>query len=160
ECWEPAGALPERIGGYVVVGAIRGDPTERLLVAEDPGLARKVWIWLRPKSWPPLSAARRELARAGRLRWLGCGEELDTQWDAFLAPIGVPLAGVVGKEGKLSWLDVRVLLTELAEELTAAGEDGTLPLKLSIHQVWVQANDRVLLLDLPLRQVAFRAPKE
>ena len=54
---------------------------------------------------------------------------------------------MVKAEG-LPWRDVLPILRELAEELRAALDDGTLPRRLSLEQLWVQAEGGVQLVDL------------
>src|SRR5207244_4166300 len=87
--------MPRQIGPFVVQGALHQTDQEKVLLGEDKALARKVWIWLRPGS--PLSAERRELGRASRLRWLAGGQENGAAWDAFLAPAGCLLREAVAE---------------------------------------------------------------
>jgi hypothetical protein len=141
-----ADGMPERLGPYDVRGALPGAPAGTILVGQDAALGRRAWIWLRPVDSPPVSAARREVNRTARLRWLAGGREGPSQWDAFLAPAGMPLADAAA-EGRMSWAEARSILTQLADELAAAEADGTLPAPLSAAQVWVQADGRVQLLD-------------
>ncbi len=145
-----AGALPERVGGFAVRGALKWTPDEKVLLGEDPSLGRRVFLWLRPAGAPPLDAARRDVSRRTRLRWLGSGRQGEFQWDAILAPSGCPLADLVHSEGVLGWTEVRPLLAELAGELSAACADGTLPPALTVAHVWVQPNGRVQLADIAL----------
>jgi hypothetical protein len=149
EVTQPDG-LPEKLGGFRVRGALRWGERERALVAEDPGLGRGVWLWLRPASAPPLDAARREVSRGTRIRWVACGQDGDWQWDAFLAPAGIPLPALTAGGQRLSWADVRPILEDLAEELGASCADGTLPRCLTPAQVWVDPGGRVQLLGTPL----------
>ncbi len=142
-------ALPERLGSFTVRGALRRDETSAVLLGESLSLGRQVLLWLRPAADAPLSEARRDLARAARLRWLAAGHHEEWQWDAFLTPAGCPLADWVAADGRLSWADVRPVLDDLTAELIAADEDGTLPPTLALGQVWVAAGGRVLLLDVP-----------
>jgi hypothetical protein len=145
------GGLPQRLGPFKVLGAVRGTPEEPVLLAEEPVLDRRVWLWLRPREAQLLAAARRELGRPTRLRWLAAGQEGDWQWDAFLAPpSGCPLPLLMIAEKQLPWSEVRPLLEQLAEELIAACQDGTLPQPLTAGQVWLQADGRLVLLDTPL----------
>jgi hypothetical protein len=101
---------------------------------------------------------RREVARLTRLRWLAHGTQGGAQWDAFVAPTGAPLPEVVGRGGPLPWREARSLLLQLADELTAACADGTLPAELGCGQVWVGPGGQVKLLDVPLT-VAPPAPE-
>ncbi len=163
----PAEGLPGRIGPFEVVGVLPRAGRGRLLVGNDAALGRRAWIWLRPADESPLSAARRDLSRTTRLRWLAGGREegshnesttaapgapqrpaggmeSEWQWDAFLTPDGGPLAGA----GRMSWSETRQLLGLLAEELAEAEAGGTLPAALGTGQVWVRPDGRVHLLDM------------
>ena len=144
------GGLPERIGGFAIRGALKWTATDKVLLGEDASLGRRVFIWLRPAAEPPLPAARRDVGRRTRLRWLGCGKQGVLQWDAILAPLGCPLPEFVHSEGACQWPEARSLLAELARELAAACLDGTLPPVLSPSQVWVQGDGRAQLADIPL----------
>jgi hypothetical protein len=141
---------PSHLGSFAVAGAIRAADREVLLLGEDPGLHRKVFLWLRPaEHGAAVPRERRELSRATRPRWLARGQHGDQVWDAFLAPHGHPLPDVIGSDVPLSWADTRYLLTQLADELAASGADGTMPLALTVCQVWVQSDGRVQLVDMP-----------
>jgi serine/threonine protein kinase len=143
--------LPDRVGPYNVLGAVRSDGPERVLLGEDPGLGRKVIIWMRPSATgTSVADGRRGLSRATRPRWLSGGRHGDQLWDAFLAPAGQPLPDVVSAGGRLSWAEARYLLAQLAEELAAAEQDATLPAALTAGQVWVQSDGRLQLLDVPV----------
>jgi len=139
-----------QVGGFAIRGVLRRDGPEMLLLGEDTTLGRRVWVSWRPPTAEPLSAARRDVARWGRLRWLSAGTEGDGRWDAFVAPEGASLGDLVAASGPLDWAGARLLLEGLADELHAAAADGTLPPRLSIEQVWLGAYGRVQLLDWPL----------
>ncbi len=134
------------VGPYRVRGAVRWEDGRKVLAAEDSSLGREAWVVLRPKSSPPPDAARRELSRATRPRWLAGGEQAEGRWDAFVAPSGCPLADLAGPDG-LPWRDARPLIDDISEELAAACLDGTLPPGLTIDQVWVQPDGRALIVD-------------
>jgi uncharacterized RDD family membrane protein YckC len=142
--------LPERVGPYTVRDVVSASEHDQVLLGEDASLGRPIWLWLRPQQEPALSETRRALSRPTRLRWLNAGEEGARRWDAFLAPIGWPLVTVVQPEQPLAWRETRWLLEQLAEELTAAKTDGTLPGHLSTERVWVDAHARAQVIDLPL----------
>jgi uncharacterized RDD family membrane protein YckC len=141
--------LPERLGSFEVQGAMRWDGEAKLLLGQDVVLGRQVWIWLRPLSEPTLGAARREINRTTRPRWLAGGRHEQLQWDAFLAPVGCSLPRLLAREQRLPWSEVRPLLEQLTEELVEACRGGTLPATVGVEQVWVQPDGRVQLLDLP-----------
>lgn len=143
--------IPERVGNYRVRGALRWNEREGTLMAEDTQLGRKLWLWLRPASEPSLDTSRRSISRATRIRWVSCGTQNSWQWDAFLAPGGMPLPALVEGERRLSWAEVRLILEDLTEELLASCAEGTLPHTLTLHQVWVEPNGRIQLLGTPLQ---------
>jgi hypothetical protein len=142
-------AIPERLGPFVVRGALCWGSHTKVLAGQDSALGREVWVWLRPPSDPPLSRARQQLARATRLRWLAGGQEADSQWDAFVAPAGCPLPELVRTEGGLPWSDVRPLLGQLADELAEACGEGMVPDPLRPDQVWLRPDGTLQLLDMP-----------
>ncbi|MFO0896928.1 MAG: protein kinase [Pirellulales bacterium] len=152
--------LPQQCGGFVVRGALRGDP--QLLVGEDLGLGRRVILWRRAGNGPVLSAARRDLVRPGRLRWLAAGCEEGYAWDAFLAPSGSPLDAQVAAAGRLAWSEARPVLEQLADELDASLADSTRPVRLAPSEVWVADSGRTQFCGLGTQVLAadFGAPAE
>lgn len=141
----PMGVL-ETIGPYKVRGAVRWEADRKVLLGEDPGLGRQVWIVMRPAAAGSASPQRRDLIRVSRLRWLTGGEQEGSRWDAFIAPAGCPLTDLAGPEG-FPWHEARLILEDLAEELAAAVDDGTLPDSLNVDQVWIQPDGRAILVD-------------
>jgi eukaryotic-like serine/threonine-protein kinase len=138
--------LPERVGPFRVLGQVSQTEHEQMLLAEDPQLARRVWIWLRHVEGPALTEAQRTVSRGTRSRWVAGGINDSRRWDAFLDVDGAPLPAVVARGGCLSWAQTRPILEDLAEELAAACADGTLPARLTVDQVWIQPYGRVQLL--------------
>ena len=141
--------LPERLGSFTVEGLLHATPERNVLIGTDPALGRTVWIELRDRGAPALAPARRDLHRAARLRWLGGGIHESWQWDALLAPHGVPASDLVAGGRRLEWYQARPVLEQLADELAAACADGTLPPMLTAEQVWLRPGGQVLLLDEP-----------
>lgn len=141
--------LPEKIGPYHIRGALAWSDTDRLIVADDPNLDRRVWIWLRPEAELPTADARRETSRTTRTRWLSCGTMETMHWDAFVAPVGCPLAAALAN-GPFDWPEARYCLEQLTDELATACGDGTLPTRLGIRQLWLQPNGGLQLLDFPI----------
>jgi hypothetical protein len=129
-----------------VHGAVRWEADRRVLLGEDSTLGRPIWIELQPRGGSPPSPARRELTRATRPRWITGAEQSGGRWDAYAAPAGCSLADLAGPRG-LPWGEMRPILEELAGELAAAIDDGTLPARLSVDQVWVQPGGGALLVD-------------
>jgi hypothetical protein len=145
-----AGELPEKIGAFTVRGALRVDATEQVLIGVDEVLDRQVWLWLRPVDESGFQARRREISRTTRPRWLAGGLEAGYLWDAYVASPGWLLGDLVRGRGRLFWPEVRPVLEQLAEELSQACAEGTLPPSLGVGQIWVQNTGRVQLLDTPL----------
>jgi hypothetical protein len=142
----PAPERLRRVGPYIIRGVIGWEQDRRILLGQDSTLERPVWIVFRDHLAPPPPTARRILNRRTRPRWIGGGDETDGRWDAFTAPSGIPLAGLFKAEG-LPWRDVLHMMRDLAEELQAARDDGTLPRRLSPEQVWIQADGGIQLVD-------------
>ena len=67
-----------------------------------------MWVDFRPAPAGPPDARRRDLARPTRLRWLAGGLAAGWRWDAFLAPAGRPLAGLVAPGAALAWGEAAV----------------------------------------------------
>jgi eukaryotic-like serine/threonine-protein kinase len=141
----PIGVM-KNLGPFRIRGAIRWEDGRKVLAAEDSSLGREAWVVLRPKSSPQPEMARRALDRPTRPRWLSGGEQSEGRWDAYVAPSGSPLADVAGSKG-LPWRDARPLLEDLADELSAACEDNTLPPVLTVDEVWVQPDGVALFVD-------------
>lgn len=137
----------KHIGPYVVIKPL----SDTCLLAHDPALRRDVWI---DRDANEISEARRDIARPGRLRWLGGTVE----WNAFEAPGGQALSAF--EKQSQPWATVRCWLADIAAELIAAEKDGTLPASLSIEQVWITRGGRAVLLDDKERRFANAAPCE
>jgi uncharacterized RDD family membrane protein YckC len=146
--------IPATVGAFTIDGALVWTEGRRLLLGEDAGLSRPVWILLRPAGSVATLDARRDVGRIARPRWLASGEDCGWCWDAFVAPVGRPIAELVRTGRRLDWHEVRPILEVLAAELEAGSEDGTLPDSLALERVWVQPDGRVILLDEPLDPVA------
>ena len=117
------------------------------IVATDPVLRRQVWLLRRTSS--ELSLARRNVARSGRLRWLQKAERSQATWDAFDAAEGAPFSSLLEGAKRVPWSTLRHWLGDLASELWEATGDKTLPAELSLDHVWVTAQGRAVLLDVP-----------
>lgn len=127
------------------------------IVAADSVLRRQVWL-LRRDSMEP-SAARRNLGRHGRMRWLQKIETTDGAWDAFEATQGVPFSGLIEDRKRVPWGTLRHWLHDLASEVWAAANDHTLPAELSLDHVWITAQGHAVLLDEPWPEVRTEAER-
>jgi hypothetical protein len=143
----PQGA-PAAVGPFRVLGALRWADGDGVLLGEDALLDRKALLWVRPAAAVPLTPQQQEVARPTRLRWLAEGTQGATRWDAFVALGGCPLPDLVADGRPLKWGEARPILQQLADEVTAACADGSLPRALSAAQVWVRPDGQVHLLAM------------
>ena len=136
-----------RIGAFHVLETLEQGRDDRWLLAYDTRLLRKVWIHVVPAGTSELPGHQKTLRRVGRLRWITGRRSGEENWDAFEAPAGVAFPDLAVK--RQSWESVRFWLLDLAEELTAAVKDGTVPETLSLDRIWISAEGRAKLLDFP-----------
>lgn len=146
------------LGPYRPVGKLGDADGATLLVARDDLLQRHVWIYVYQPGAGPMGAARHAVERPTRQRWLQHGHAGDLEWDAVEALEGVPLADLLRLTGRPSWDLARWLLKDLADELAAAQDDGTLPATLSLDQVWIDEHGRVRFVDVPPVRLPPSAP--
>lgn len=133
------------IGPYHVLDRLHDTDQGQFVLGYDRRLLRKVWIRTLPDGEPPVAEGIQTLGRRGRLRWLGGRRSPDACWDAYEAPSGRSLVSLLGE--RQPWHLVRYWLDDLAEELNASLEDGSLPTVLALDRVWITAEGRAMLLD-------------
>ena len=136
-----------RIGPYHVLRTLETAADATWIEGYDLRLLRRVLVRSVPPGTPPVSSAIRNLSRVGRLRWLSGRREGEENWDAFEWVGGQVLPRQAG--GPQPWREVRYWLHDLAEELAATEQDGSLPLFLSPDRVWITDGGRAKLFDLP-----------
>jgi hypothetical protein len=134
------------IGPYHVLQALTESAGETWFLAYDLKLLRKVWIRVVSPGTEPVPVQLRCLGRVGRLRWLTSKRSPDENWDAFEALTGQSFAELIGDPQP--WREVRYWLHDLATEISAAEQDGTLP-ALGLDRVWITGEGRAKLLDFP-----------
>ena len=142
-----------RIGPYLVPSAASADAAAVMpatgagaLIIEgfDDRLHRRVWIEMLPPGSAALSAGRRDLDRATRVRWLGGRRDGRECWDAYEAVDGVPIDEAASSPAP--WSRVRHWIADLSREIAAALADGSLP-PLTSDAVWIGHDDRARLLE-------------
>ena len=139
-----------RFGSFEVVGKLSDSKSVGVYTATDAAVARPVWILERNANAIPMTPQRVAVSRPTRPFWLASDQEASRRWDAFEAVPGCPLEGLLGRSSKLSWQQVRGLLLEFSDELTASLADGTLPPSLDLAQVFLDRTGRIKLLDFPV----------
>jgi uncharacterized RDD family membrane protein YckC len=148
---KPQETLEERkpdaltIGPYHVLANLGSTVGGEWRLGYDPRLFRKVWLCMVPAGTPRIAAARQNLARPGRLRWLAGRRGPLENWDAFEAPTGQALWQLLDRSH--DWSHVGYWLLDLSEELASALKGGTLPPTLGLECVWITAEGRAMLLD-------------
>jgi uncharacterized RDD family membrane protein YckC len=135
------------VGPYYVLEELVREENYDLLLGYDDRLQRMIWIQRQALRTNPPHRLRCELARKGRLRWLGGRLEKGVRWDAYEAPSGKPLAAFL--QGPQPWISVRHWLGELAEELSAAQNDGNPAIDYKLDRVWITDWNQAILLDFP-----------
>jgi hypothetical protein len=136
----PAKIDGPRIGVFTVTIRNNG-----LIEAVDDVLRRRVWIVPQAAGATELPAARRDLARPGRLRWLQGRRSPDENWDAFEAPSGAPLVSF--SDQRQPWSRVRRWLADIAEECSVALRDGEPTIEVAADRIWITTDDRAVVLD-------------
>jgi uncharacterized RDD family membrane protein YckC len=152
--WSPRSAARARCGPFDVLGEVREADGGLLLTGFDPVLRRRVWIRAMPSGTPPVSNARRDVGRVGRLHWLAGRRSASENWDAFEAPEGQALLDVA--ESKQPWPAVKAWLQDVSAELEAGEKDSSLP-ALALDRIWIRNDSRAVLLDFPAPRVGAAA---
>jgi eukaryotic-like serine/threonine-protein kinase len=136
-----------KYGVYNVLGVLADWGGAKLLLGHDEALRRNVWIHLVPPGTPPISTRRRDVSRAGRLRWLNGTRSDSEAWDAYEAIDGAPLLTLA--RTPQPWSRVRLWLLDLAEELDHAAGDAAVDPLLNPDRVWITARGHAVLLEFP-----------
>jgi uncharacterized RDD family membrane protein YckC len=150
---QPSERQGEVFGPYRVEGRLGRMAGAELLVARDRQLHRSVWVRVHDGVEAP-AVERRNLARATRVRWLQGGVVDGSRWDAYQALEGAPLTACAAWHPQLPWSRTRTVLLDLARELVASQEDGTLPAVPGLDQLWMDGAGRLKVLDAPVVQDA------
>jgi hypothetical protein len=140
-------ATQQMVGPYHVLDTLEESHDGQWLLGYDLKLLRKVWLHIVPPGAPPVSIALRNMSRVGRLRWLTGRRSEAESWDAFEAASGRSLLNLI--QTSQPWRQVRFWLYDLANEISIAEKDGTMPAVLALDRVWITADNRAKLLDFP-----------
>jgi len=133
-----------RIGPYLVPEAPHGLTTAVSIEGFDERLHRRVWIDVLPAGAGPLAAARRDLDRPARVRWLAGKRQGSECWDAYEAVDGAPIDEAVAAPQR--WSRVRHWVGDLAREIAAGLSDGSLP-PLDPAAIWIGLDDRARIVE-------------
>ena len=144
---QPSPISITRIGPYSIDGVLSQEGGNDLLSAHDEILQRQVWIRRSSEQAEPVSTARRELSRPGRLRWLNGRRGDGETWDAFEAPTGVAFLDLAQKPQ--AWRSVRYWLDDLAGEYCDGHGGETAMPCFSLDRLWITQSGNAILLDFP-----------
>jgi hypothetical protein len=136
-----------QVGPYHVLSLLVASDAGEWHLGFDSRLLRKVWIHIVPAGTPAVAAVARNQTRSSRLRWLTGQRGTQDNWDVYEAPTGQALWDLLEKPHE--WDEVRYWLLDLSEELAAALKNGSLPPVLGLDRVWITAEGRAKILDLP-----------
>lgn len=138
------------IGPYHILSTFgRIGPVE-WLEGYDLRLLRRVFIRKVPAGTPTWPASLCRQSRIGRLRWLAGQRGTDQNWDAFEGVGGQAFLNRV--QTPQPWAQVRFWIHDLACELVAAEQDGSLPKTLTLDRLWLTDQGRIKLVDVPVCQ--------
>jgi eukaryotic-like serine/threonine-protein kinase len=133
------------VGPYLVPPSTPADPASAYAIEGfDDRLHRRVWIERLPAGSAPLPAARRDLDRPARVRWLGGKRLANECWDAYEAADGVTVDAAASTPQR--WSRVRYWIEDLAREVAAGLADGSLP-PLVPESVWIGGDDRARVVE-------------
>ena len=141
----PAGG--RRVGPYVCLDAVGMQPDCGAAPGYDERLRRTVWLRFPTADSESVPPARRVLRRPARPRWLAGQRARGVAWDAYEEVPGQSFERLLTRDQP--WATVRGWLYDLAEEVHAGLEDGTLPV-MAFDRVWVGDDGRARLLDWPV----------
>jgi uncharacterized RDD family membrane protein YckC len=135
------------VGPYRLVDGTGSQPNCGATLGYDERLRRSVWLRFADIGSEPVPLARRIVGRSARPRWLAGQRTIEAAWDAYERVDGQPVDQVATRAQP--WGTVRGWLRDLAEELRAGLNDGTLP-PLELDRVWIGDDGRARLLDWSL----------
>ena len=134
----------ERIGPYHVLQILKQSKTDRLVLAYDTKLLRRVWVRTQKPGSPEIDSTSRNFARTTRLRWLGA-RRTDTEcWDCYEAPSGQTFTKAI--DDGLRWEAIVDALRQLARELQISREEASLPKHIELTQLWITEEESMKLL--------------
>jgi eukaryotic-like serine/threonine-protein kinase len=138
------------IGPYHILSTLSRIGPVEWLKGYDLRLLRRVFIRKVPAGTPTWPASLCRQSRIGRLRWLAGQRGTDQNWDAFEGVGGQAFLNRV--QTPQPWAQVRFWIHDLACELVAAEQDGSLPKTLTLDCLWLTDQGRIKLVDVPVCQ--------
>ena len=134
------------------IGLIGKTDTGAIYLAKDQKLDRNVWLVEDKDFVDSIDDVRKQVNRPGRQRILDY--HLPENHICLEAISGTPIHELIDQIKILKWETVRLTLESIVVELISSVEDKTLPQRLSIDQIWIDAEGNAKLIDLPLKSGA------
>ena len=143
------------IGPYRVESTFPQDPST--VIAVDERLRRRVWLRVCSGAATDVpSAARRDLERPSRFRWLGGKRSSNERWDAYEFVEGQPFLHVGAQRAPFHavarWFEA------IARECLDGSHDRTLD-RVSIDRLWLTRGGSLIIADWRLPGMATDAPE-
>jgi uncharacterized RDD family membrane protein YckC len=139
----------QRFGPYRVTHTVWQTETEALFGAYDDVLHRRIWVHTFCDASQAPAVSKLAVVRPGHLHWFQGSRTTDNAWDAYEAPPGMSFLSLVRAKGRLSWQEVRPVLSSVLNGISARlrGLDSSSPLSLS--HIWVDTGGQARILDFP-----------
>ena len=132
---------------FEIIGEFSGESQtgHRVFLGNDRELQRPVWIF-DLKDQDRLTAERRNLLRANRLRIINEATAEDQSWYATESVPGLPLADLMDQTD-FEWKMFYPMIRDIAFELKCSTSGEMLPANFSIDHVWLDHTGHVRILD-------------
>ncbi|MFO1064043.1 MAG: protein kinase [Pirellulales bacterium] len=140
---EPAPEVPETLGRFEVIGRLPTRDGLVWLLGHDRALDRDVWIRARSRGQSPISDSRKHCKRPIRMRLIESGRDGAVEWDAFLAPNGVPIARCIEGGTVLPWSMTLSIFRQLIEERQHVGPCRFNESDWCTKRLWIDSSGRL-----------------
>jgi uncharacterized RDD family membrane protein YckC len=139
----------QRFGPYRVTQTVWEKETEALFGAYDDTLHRRIWVHAFGDACEAAPVSQLAAARPGHLHWFQGSRATDNAWDAYEAPPGMSFLSWVRAKGRLSWDELRPVLSSALVGISARLRQLDSSSQLSLSQIWIGASGQARILDFP-----------
>ena len=141
---------PSRLcGPYRLTQTVWETETEALFGGYDDILRRRIWVHTFRDAARAPAVPRLAVARPGQLQWLQGSRAADNAWDAYEALPGIRFSSWVRAKGRLSWHEVRGVLSGVLIGISARLREPDSSGGLSLSHIWFGARGQARILDFP-----------
>lgn len=143
-------AEPYHLGRFRILGGLPSNKNGAgIFLGQDEILDRRAIVFC-SESHSGTDIAGFQVNRPTRKRWFQGGYEGAIRWDAFENHGGVPFSYLTNRVTDLDWGTVKSAVFDLAREIAAAIQDGTLPKRLTFDNFMITREGQGRLIDLPV----------